>query len=93
MGSKLAKICTPSGGLKPCSFMLSKGSHSYGSYFLEYALVAAEFHLLQPQWLPGVYCLPAHSSPLTWWGVLFIRQGPYQGGVFRYRREDFLFLD
>ncbi|XP_023327829.1 AKT-interacting protein [Eurytemora carolleeae] len=61
-----------------------KGSHSYGSYFLEYSLMA-EFQLLQQQRLPGIYCLPAHSSPLTWWGVLFIRQGPYQGGVFRFQ--------
>jgi len=61
-----------------------KGSHSYGSYFLEYSLMA-EFQLLQQQRLPGIYCIPAHSSPLIWWGVLFIRQGPYQGGVFRFQ--------
>jgi len=63
-----------------------KGSHSYGSYFLEYSLIA-EFQLLQQQRLPGIYCIPAHSSTLTWWGVLFIRQGPYQGGVFRFQVE------
>jgi hypothetical protein len=43
----------------------------------------AEYQLLQQQRLPGIYCLPAHSTPLTWWGVLFIRQGPYQGAVLR----------
>lgn len=63
-----------------------KGSHSYGSYFLEYSLMA-EFQLLQQQRLPGIYCLPAFSSPLTWWAVLFIRQGPYQGAVFRFQIE------
>ncbi len=43
----------------------------------------AEYQLLQQQRLPGIYCMPAHSSPLIWWGVLFIRQGPYQGAVLR----------
>jgi hypothetical protein len=38
---------------------------------------------LQQQRLPGIYCMPAHSSPLIWWGVLFIRQGPYKGAVLR----------
>ena len=32
--------------------MVSQGSHSYGSYFLEYSLMA-EFQLLQQQRLPG----------------------------------------
>jgi hypothetical protein len=59
-----------------------QGAHCYGSYFLEYSLMA-EYQLLQQQRLPGIYCMPAHSSPLIWWGVLFIRQGPYQGAVLR----------
>lgn len=61
-----------------------KGSHSYGSYFLEYSLMA-EFNLLLKQKLPGIYCLPSARSALTWFGVLFIRQGPYQEGVFRFQ--------
>jgi len=61
-----------------------KGSHSYGSYFLEYSLMA-EFNLLLKQRLPGIYCIPSALSSLTWYGVLFIRQGPYQGGVFRFQ--------
>ena len=60
-----------------------KGSHSYGSYFLEYSLMA-EFNLLLKQKLPGIYCIPSAMSSLTWYGVLFIRQGAYQEGVFRY---------
>ena len=58
-----------------------KGSHSYGSYFLEYSLMA-EFNLLLKQKLPGIYCIPSAMSSLTWF--LFIRQGAYQEGVFRY---------
>jgi len=61
-----------------------KGSHSYGSYFLEYSLMA-EFNLLLKQKLPGIYCLPSAKSALTWFGVLFIRQGAYQEGVFRFQ--------
>eukprot|EP00092_Neocalanus_flemingeri_P015696 GFUD01016990.1.p1 GENE.GFUD01016990.1~~GFUD01016990.1.p1 ORF type:complete len:284 (-),score=79.27 GFUD01016990.1:376-1227(-) len=60
-----------------------KGSHSYGSYFLEYSLMA-EFNLLLKQKLPGIYCIPSAKSSLTWYGVLFIRQGAYQEGVFRF---------
>jgi len=61
-----------------------KGSHSYGSYFLEYSLMA-EFQLLLKQKLPGIYCIPSAKSPTLWYGVLFIRQGPYQEGVFRFQ--------
>jgi len=63
-----------------------KGSHSYGSYFLEYSLMA-EFNLLLKQKLPGIYCIPSAKSSLVWFGVLFIRQGPYQEGVFRFHVE------
>lgn len=59
-----------------------QGQHSYGSYFLEYSLMA-EYNLLLKQKLPGIYCIPSSNSSLTWFGVLFIRQGPYQEGVFR----------
>lgn len=61
-----------------------KGSHSYGSYFLEYSLMA-EFNLLLKQKLPGIYCIPSAKSPLVWYGVLFIRQGAYQEGIFRFQ--------
>jgi len=61
-----------------------KGQHSYGSYFLEYSLMA-EYNLLLKQKLPGIYCIPSANSSLLWFGVLFIRQGPYQEGVFRFQ--------
>ena len=44
----------------------------------------AEYNLLLKQKLPGIYCIPSANSSLLWYGVLFIRQGPYQEGVFRY---------
>ena len=43
----------------------------------------AEYNLLLKQKLPGIYCIPSANSSLLWFGVLFIRQGPYQEGVFR----------
>ena len=46
----------------------------------------AEYNLLLKQKLPGIYCIPSSTSSLTWFGVLFIRQGPYQEGVFRYAK-------
>ena len=45
----------------------------------------AEYNLLLKQKLPGIYCIPSANSSLLWYGVLFIRQGPYQEGVFRFQ--------
>ena len=42
------------------------GSHSYGSYFLEYSLIMAELNLLLNQKLPGIYCILSAMSSLTW---------------------------
>ncbi|TRY77250.1 hypothetical protein TCAL_00126 [Tigriopus californicus] len=61
-----------------------KGNHSYGPFFLEYSLLA-EFNLLQKQRLPGLYVIPSHGSSLVWFGIIFIRQGIYQEGVFRFK--------
>jgi len=60
-----------------------RGNHSYGPFLLEYALMA-EYNMLQKQKLPGVYVIPAAKSPLLWHGMLFIRQGLYQEGAFRF---------
>ncbi|XP_076337564.1 AKT-interacting protein-like isoform X1 [Tachypleus tridentatus] len=43
-----------------------------------------EYVMLQRRRLPGVYVVPSAGSPLKWFGVLFIWQGHYQGGVFRF---------
>ncbi|XP_052027555.1 LOW QUALITY PROTEIN: AKT-interacting protein-like [Apodemus sylvaticus] len=62
-----------------------KGSHaSYrGSFYLEYSLLA-EFTLVVKQKLPGVYVQPSFRSPLVWFGVIFIRHGLYQDGIFKF---------
>ncbi|XP_065676817.1 protein AKTIP homolog isoform X3 [Hydra vulgaris] len=56
---------------------------SYGPFFLEYS-IAAEFNHVKKTRLPGVYVIPSAKDPLVWFGVLFIRQGIYQDGVFRF---------
>lgn len=61
-----------------------KGNHSYGPFFLEYSILA-EYNLLQKQKLPGVYVIPSANTSLCWFGIIFIRQGIYQEGIFRFK--------
>ncbi|OCT84610.1 hypothetical protein XELAEV_18022762mg [Xenopus laevis] len=73
---------------KPISPSLSvqstNGTHaSYGPFYLEYSLLA-EFTLVVKQKLPGVYVQPSYRSALMWFGVIFIRHGLYQDGVFKF---------
>ncbi|XP_072374354.1 AKT-interacting protein isoform X1 [Scyliorhinus torazame] len=62
----------------------TNGTHaSYGPFYLEYSLLA-EFTLVVKQKLPGVYVQPSYGSALMWFGVIFIRHGLYQDGVFKF---------
>ncbi|XP_030437615.1 AKT-interacting protein isoform X3 [Gopherus flavomarginatus] len=62
----------------------TNGTHaSYGPFYLEYSLLA-EFTLVVKQKLPGVYVQPSYRSALMWFGVIFIRHGLYQDGVFKF---------
>ncbi|XP_039252340.2 AKT-interacting protein-like isoform X1 [Styela clava] len=56
---------------------------TYGPFFLEYSLMA-EYNLLRKQNLPGIYVIPSARSPLVWFGVIFIRHGLYQDGIFKF---------
>ncbi|NP_001088292.1 AKT-interacting protein homolog B [Xenopus laevis] len=68
----------------PLSVQSTNGTHaSYGPFYLEYSLLA-EFTLVVKQKLPGVYVQPSYSSALMWFGVIFIRHGLYQDGVFKF---------
>ncbi|KAK3598901.1 hypothetical protein CHS0354_036207 [Potamilus streckersoni] len=60
-----------------------KGGSGYSMFFLEYTLMA-EYNKLHKQKLPGVYVIPSALTPLVWNGVLFVRQGQYQDGVFKF---------
>ncbi|XP_064598924.1 LOW QUALITY PROTEIN: AKT-interacting protein-like [Liolophura sinensis] len=55
----------------------------YGQFFLEYSIMA-EYGQLQKQNISGLYVIPSAKSPLVWFGVLFIRQGLYQDGIFKF---------
>ncbi|BFZ13008.1 hypothetical protein BsWGS_16047 [Bradybaena similaris] len=61
----------------------NRGSNGYGPFFLEYSIMA-EYNQLHQQKIPGVYVMPCAKSPLVWNGLLFIRQGLYQGGALRF---------
>jgi len=61
----------------------NRGSNGYGPFFQEYSLLA-EYNQLHQQKIPGLYVMPCAKSPLIWSGVLFIRQGLYGGGGFRF---------
>ncbi|XP_067651587.1 AKT-interacting protein-like isoform X1 [Haliotis asinina] len=62
---------------------VSKGPNGYGPFFQEYNLMA-EYNQLCSLKAPGIYVMPSAKSPRIWNGVLFIRQGLYQEGVFRF---------
>uniref|UniRef100_A0A3P9L2N2 UBC core domain-containing protein n=1 Tax=Oryzias latipes TaxID=8090 RepID=A0A3P9L2N2_ORYLA len=42
------------------------------------------FTLVIKQKLPGIYVQPSYKSALMWFGVIFIRDGLYQDGVFKF---------
>lgn len=35
----------------------------------------------------GIYCLPSSQSLFEWHGTLFLRQGLYRGGIFKFKFE------
>ena len=50
----------------------------------DYGLMIEYKHL--KQYVPsGIYVLPSFEDLRLWFGVIFIRRGLYQGGVFRFR--------
>ncbi|XP_076111269.1 AKT-interacting protein homolog A-like isoform X2 [Mytilus galloprovincialis] len=63
---------------------IKTGIHGFENFKLEYSLMA-EYKLLMQQKIPGCYLMPSALSPLIWYGILFMRQGLYQEGVFRFK--------
>ncbi|XP_068620940.1 AKT-interacting protein [Battus philenor] len=55
----------------------------YSIYHQEY-IIMAEYRMLQTENLQGIYVIPSYESSLTWFGVIFVRSGVYEGGVFRF---------
>ncbi|XP_011505864.1 PREDICTED: protein crossbronx homolog [Ceratosolen solmsi marchali] len=61
----------------------SQNSKEYLVYLQEYNILA-EYNMLRSQDLRGIYVIPSAQNSFIWFGVQFIRQGMYQGGVFRF---------
>ncbi|KAF6214209.1 hypothetical protein GE061_008948 [Apolygus lucorum] len=59
---------------------------AYSEYFREYSIIF-EYNTLCDRLIPGLYVIPSANSCLTWYGVMFVRSGPYKGGVFRLTME------
>ncbi|KPI93830.1 Protein crossbronx-like [Papilio xuthus] len=56
---------------------------SYSIYHQEY-IIMAEYRMLQTENLQGIYVIPSYENSLLWFGVIFVRSGVYEGGVFRF---------
>lgn len=72
-------------GTKPANKVVPpvRGTTGYGPFLQEYSMMA-EYNQLHKQKLPGVYVMPSAKSPLVWNGVIFLRQGLYEGGALRF---------
>mmetsp|Transcript_45373 Transcript_45373/g.145560 ORF Transcript_45373/g.145560 Transcript_45373/m.145560 type:complete len:273 (-) Transcript_45373:70-888(-) len=46
--------------------------------------ILLEYERLQEIIPSGMYVVPSFDSPLTWHGILFVRQGFYKGGAFKF---------
>ncbi|CAG9826301.1 unnamed protein product [Diabrotica balteata] len=60
----------------------------YKIYKQEYVILA-EYKMVQNENIPGVYVIPSKESSLVWFGVIFVRSGCYEEGIFRFT----IFLD
>lgn len=56
---------------------------AYSQFQQEYTIIS-EYNMLRKQDLPGIYVIPSAQNSFLWFGVLFVRQGVYQGGIFRF---------
>lgn len=63
--------------------IVSQNNNEYMVYLQEYSILS-EYNLLQTQDLRGIYVIPSAQTSFLWFGVLFVRQGDYKGGVFRF---------
>ncbi|XP_076243508.1 AKT-interacting protein isoform X2 [Calliopsis andreniformis] len=61
---------------------VSQTNKEYAVYLLEYNILSE--YMLCSQDLKGIYVIPSAQNSLLWFGVQFVRQGIYQGGVFRF---------
>ncbi|KAI5641504.1 ubiquitin-conjugating enzyme domain-containing protein [Phthorimaea operculella] len=55
----------------------------YSMFHQEY-IIMAEYRMLQTENLQGIYVIPSYENSFLWFGVIFVRAGFYEGGVFRF---------
>ncbi|KAL9922278.1 protein crossbronx [Glossina fuscipes] len=46
--------------------------------------ILAEYKMIEAEKIGGIYVIPSFGNSLLWYGVLFVRQGFYAEGVFRF---------
>ncbi|XP_014214890.1 protein crossbronx homolog [Copidosoma floridanum] len=61
----------------------SQSSKEHVAYIQEYHILA-EYNEMRNRDLRGIYVIPSAQNSFVWFGVQFIREGVYQGGVFRF---------
>ncbi|XP_012279302.1 protein crossbronx homolog [Orussus abietinus] len=62
---------------------ITQSNKEYITYLQEYNILS-EYHTLSHQDLKGVYVIPSAQNSFLWFGVQFVRQGFFRGGVFRF---------
>lgn len=55
----------------------------YSMFHQEY-IIMAEYRMLQTENLQGIYVIPSYENSFLWFGVIFVRSGLYEGGIFRF---------
>ncbi|XP_014252475.1 protein AKTIP homolog isoform X2 [Cimex lectularius] len=58
-------------------------SERYSHFMREYPVIT-EFNIMCKNLLPGVYVIPSANSGFVWFGVVFVRNGIYKGGIFKF---------
>ncbi|XP_075167117.1 ubiquitin E2 variant domain-containing protein pendolino [Haematobia irritans] len=48
--------------------------------------ILAEYKMVESEWsgVGGIYVIPSFENSLLWYGVIFVRQGLYEEGIFRF---------
>ncbi|GAB0090197.1 Protein crossbronx [Sergentomyia squamirostris] len=46
--------------------------------------ILAEYKMILSENVRGVYVIPSHDNSLHWYGVIFVRNGVYREGIFRF---------
>lgn len=63
--------------------IVSQTNKQHAVFLREYNILS-EYKMLCSQDLRGIYVIPSALNSFLWFGVYFVRQGTYKGGVFRF---------